>query len=30
VDGGTLSGWGEDLRPVVRKRMADAKAGSHG
>ena len=29
VDGGTLSGWGEDLRPVVRKRMADAKAG-HG
>ena len=30
VDGGTLSGWGEDLRPVVRKRMADAKAGNHG
>lgn len=29
VDGGTLSGWGEDLRPVVRKRMADAKAGGH-
>jgi NAD(P)-dependent dehydrogenase (short-subunit alcohol dehydrogenase family) len=30
VDGGTLSGWGEDLRPVVRKRMVDAKAGRHG
>ena len=29
VDGGTLSGWGEDLRPIVRKRMADAKAGGH-
>jgi NAD(P)-dependent dehydrogenase (short-subunit alcohol dehydrogenase family) len=29
VDGGTLSGWGEDLRAVVRKRMADAKAGGH-
>jgi hypothetical protein len=29
VDGGTLSGWGEDLRAVVRKRMADAKASGH-
>ena len=29
VDGGTLSGWGEDLRTLVRKRMADAKAGGH-
>ena len=27
VDGGTLTGFGEDLRPVIRKRMADAKAG---
>mgnify|MGYP001768941355 FL=1 len=25
VDGGLLSGFGEDLRPIVRKRMADAK-----
>lgn len=33
VDGGVLTGFGEDLRPVVRKRMEDmknsAKAGSH-
>jgi len=29
VDGGTLTGFGEDLRPVIRKRMADAKAGGH-
>lgn len=29
VDGGTLTGWGEDLRPIIRKRMADAKAGGH-
>ena len=29
VDGGLLTGFGEDLRPIVRKRMADAKA-SHG
>jgi NAD(P)-dependent dehydrogenase (short-subunit alcohol dehydrogenase family) len=27
VDGGLLTGFGEDLRPVVRKRMADMKAG---
>ena len=27
VDGGALTGFGEDLRPVVRKRMADLKAG---
>lgn len=26
VDGGLLTGFGEDLRSVVRKRMADAKA----
>jgi len=26
VDGGILTGFGEDLRPVVRKRMADIKA----
>ncbi len=26
VDGGLLSGFGEDLRPIVRKRMAEAKA----
>jgi NAD(P)-dependent dehydrogenase (short-subunit alcohol dehydrogenase family) len=25
VDGGLLTGFGEDLRPIVRKRMADAK-----
>jgi NAD(P)-dependent dehydrogenase (short-subunit alcohol dehydrogenase family) len=25
VDGGLLSGFGEDLRPIVRKRMADMK-----
>jgi hypothetical protein len=29
VDGGTLTGFGEDLRPVIRERMADAKAGGH-
>jgi NAD(P)-dependent dehydrogenase (short-subunit alcohol dehydrogenase family) len=26
VDGGLLTGYGEDLRPVVRKRMAEMKA----
>jgi len=26
VDGGLLTGFGEDLRPVLRKRMADTKA----
>jgi NAD(P)-dependent dehydrogenase (short-subunit alcohol dehydrogenase family) len=26
VDGGILTGFGEDLRPVVRKRMEDLKA----
>ena len=26
VDGGLLTGFGEDLRPIVRKRMAEAKA----
>jgi hypothetical protein len=26
VDGGALTGFGEDLRAVVRKRMADLKA----
>jgi hypothetical protein len=25
VDGGLLTGFGEDLRAVVRKRMADMK-----
>jgi NAD(P)-dependent dehydrogenase (short-subunit alcohol dehydrogenase family) len=29
VDGGTLTGFGEDLRPIIRKRMADAQAGGH-
>ena len=30
VDGGALTGFGEDLRAVVRKRMADLKAvGAH-
>jgi NAD(P)-dependent dehydrogenase (short-subunit alcohol dehydrogenase family) len=29
VDGGTLTGFGEDLRPVIRKRMAEATAGGH-
>ncbi len=29
VDGGVLTGFGEDLRPVIRKRMADAAAGGH-
>ncbi|HQR45180.1 MAG TPA: SDR family NAD(P)-dependent oxidoreductase [Thermoanaerobaculia bacterium] len=26
VDGGLMTGFGEDLRPIVRKRMADEKA----
>jgi hypothetical protein len=26
VDGGVLSGFGEDLRPVIRKRMAEEQA----
>ena len=30
VDGGLLTGFGEDLRAVVRKRMADLKAGHEG
>ena len=30
VDGGLLTGFGEDLRPIVRKRMADAKAAAAG
>jgi hypothetical protein len=29
VDGGVLTGYGEDLRPVIRKRMADAAAAGH-
>ncbi len=29
VDGGTLTGYGEDLRPVIRGRMAAAAAGGH-
>lgn len=29
VDGGFLSGYGEDLRPVIKKRMADMKASHH-
>ncbi len=29
VDGGLLTGFGEDLRPLVRKRMSGAKA-AHG
>jgi len=27
VDGGLMTGFGEDLRPLVRKRMAEAQAG---
>ena len=30
VDGGLLTGFGEDLRPVVRKRMAEAQAAGAG
>ena len=30
VDGGLLSGFGEDLRPIVRKRMAEAQAAQRG
>jgi hypothetical protein len=26
VDGGVLTGFGEDLRPVIRKRMAETRA----
>jgi NAD(P)-dependent dehydrogenase (short-subunit alcohol dehydrogenase family) len=29
VDGGLMTGFGEDLRPIVRKRMADAQATQH-
>ena len=29
VDGGLMTGFGEDLRPIVRKRMADAQAAQH-
>jgi hypothetical protein len=29
VDGGALTGFGEDLRSVVRQRMADLKAAKH-
>jgi hypothetical protein len=29
VDGGVLTGYGEGLRPVIRKRMAEA-GGAHG
>jgi hypothetical protein len=30
VDSGTLTGFGEDLRPVIRRRMAEkAGSGSH-
>jgi NAD(P)-dependent dehydrogenase (short-subunit alcohol dehydrogenase family) len=29
VDGGVLSGFGEDLRPMIRKRMADLQAAGH-
>jgi NAD(P)-dependent dehydrogenase (short-subunit alcohol dehydrogenase family) len=29
VDGGVLTGFGEDLRPIVRKRMADVQAAGH-
>lgn len=31
VDGGTMTGYGEDLRPIIRERMAEmqAKAGKH-
>ncbi len=34
VDGGLMTGFGEDLRPLVRQRMAEAQAkaagGTHG
>jgi hypothetical protein len=30
VDGGLMTGFGEDLRPIVRKRMAEAKAAKSG
>ena len=30
VDGGTMTGYGEDLRPVIRQRMADEQAKTHG
>ena len=29
VDGGAMTGYGEDLRPLVRQRMAEMKA-AHG
>jgi NAD(P)-dependent dehydrogenase (short-subunit alcohol dehydrogenase family) len=29
VDGGLMSGFGEDLRPLVRKRIAEAQAAAH-
>lgn len=29
VDGGVLTGFGEDLRPVIRRRMADLQAAGH-
>ena len=29
VDGGVLTGFGEDLRPAIRQRMADATARGH-
>jgi NAD(P)-dependent dehydrogenase (short-subunit alcohol dehydrogenase family) len=31
VDGGVMTGYGEDLRPIIRERMAEmqTKAGKH-
>jgi hypothetical protein len=31
VDGGVMTGYGEDLRPIIRQRMEEmkAKAGHH-
>ena len=29
VDGGLMTGFGEDLRPIVRKRMEDTKKKAH-
>jgi NAD(P)-dependent dehydrogenase (short-subunit alcohol dehydrogenase family) len=30
VDGGSMTGYGEDMRPVIRQRMADEQAKARG
>jgi hypothetical protein len=30
ADGGVMTGYGEDLRPAIRKRMAEMKAAQEG